>query len=149
MKSIILYESKAGCTKKCADYILKDNEADISLLSVFKEDLSNYENIILMTPVYMGKVNKGFKEFITKNKTILLTKNIIMVLIGMNYTAFDSMVDQNIDKELKEHSEIIYGGGAYYLEKLNFIERRILKSVAHVTCNSEQIRYDNLDKIKI
>lgn len=149
LKSIILYESKAGFTKKCADYILKHNEADISLISIFKGDLNKYETVVLMTPVYMGKVTKKFKEFITLKRELLLTKRIIMVFVGMNYEAFDSMISQNIDKDLKEHAEIIYGGGAYYLEKLNFVERRILKSVAHVTFNTEHIQYVNLDKIKI
>jgi len=149
MKSIILYESKAGCTKKCADYILKSHEADLGLISFFREDLNNYENIVLMTPVYMGKVNKKFKELLTRKKDLLLTKRVIIVIIGMNHEAFDSMVKQNIDKEMREHAEIIYGGGAYNLEKLNFIDRRILKSVTGVTKSSEHINYENLDKIKI
>jgi len=149
MKSIILYETKAGTTKKCADYILKSNEAELSLITGFKEDLNNYENIILMTPVYMGKVNKKFKELITAKKDILMTKRVILVFVGMNPQAFDSMVGQNVDTDLKDHAEIVNAGGAYILEKLNFIEKRILKSVAKVTQSSEHIKYENLDKIKI
>ena len=150
MKSIILYVSKTGCTEKCAEYINKNNDqAEISQFIKFRGELSEYDNIVIMSPTRMGKLHKDFKTFVTKNKQTLLTKNLFLVVIGMNITAIDSMMSQNVDKEILEHSKVIYGGGAYYLDRMSFMDKYVVKTVAKVTQSSESIKYDNLDKIKI
>ncbi len=149
MKSIILYESKSGCTEKCAAYIKENNESEHSKITNFKGTLNDYESIVIMGPVYMGKVNDQVLKILNRNKELLLSKKLYIVLCGMNVEGFNAMVEQNIDEQFRNHAEIIYGGGAYYLEKLGFIKRRIVKAIAKVTQSSEHINYQNLDKIKI
>lgn len=149
MKSIILYESKSGCTKKCAEYIQGNNDTEISVLTKFKGDISSYESIVIMGPVYMGKINKEVVMYLENNLSVLKTKKLYIVLCGMNIEGFDAMVKHNLSEEILRNSEVIYGGGAYYLEKLGFLQKRIVKSVAKITQSSEHIKYENLDKIKI
>lgn len=149
MKTIILYESKHGCTEKCANYVKNKNDVDISRISTFKENITTYENVIIMGPVYMGKINKIVLDYLNKFKDELLLKQLSIIICGMNSEGFNEMIKHNIDEVLRDHAEILYGGGAYYLEKLGFIQKRIVKSIAKVTQSSEHINYENLDKIKI
>lgn len=149
MKSIILYESKSGCTEKCANYIYEKHGSEISKITKLKETITDYDTVVLMGPVYMGKINSDVMAFLNKHKEELFEKKLYIILCGMNEEGFDAMVRQNLSDDIRKHAEIVHAGGAYYLEKLGFFQKRIIKAVAKVTQSSEHIKYDNLDKIKI
>ncbi|AIO19182.1 flavodoxin [Candidatus Izimaplasma bacterium HR1] len=149
MNSIILYHSKTGCTEKCANYIKEKNDTDIEKIIKFRGSLDDYETIVIMCPIYMGKIEKTGKEFIQKFTNELINKRLIIVLCGMNTKGFKAMVEHNLSEKIREHAEIVYGGGAYYLERMSFMQKRIVQSVARVIKSSEHINYENLDKIKI
>ena len=119
MKSIILYHSKTGCTEKCANYVNERNETELHKIVQFKGSLKDYDTVVIMGPVYMGKFEGVAKGFIEKFKHELLTKKLIIVIIGMNTEGFDAMVKHSIPEEIINHAEIIHGGGAYYLEKMS------------------------------
>lgn len=150
MNSIILYESKKGCTKKCADYVKKEHQVDeMYRLNDFNGNIEDYDHIILMTPTYIGQINKKMKEFLSKYQKALLEKKLTIVIIGMNVKEYDKMLELNLSKDILDHAEVVYGGGAYYFEKLNFFQKAIIKKVAGVSKSLEDIKYDKLQKIKI
>ena len=65
MKSIILYESKTGTTKKCAEILKETNpESKLIKLSNFVDQIDDYDTFVLLTPIYMGGINKKVKKFL-------------------------------------------------------------------------------------
>jgi len=59
MKNIVLYKSKYGNTLQYATWIAEELDWEIRDFSKFKKtEISNYQNIIFGSGVYMGKMNK-------------------------------------------------------------------------------------------
>jgi menaquinone-dependent protoporphyrinogen oxidase len=148
MKTLVIYESKKGCTKKCAEYIhSKTQMSTISSLKDFNDSLENFETIIVLSPIYMGQVNKGIKEFITNNKSSVLNKPTTIGLCGMNKEGLEDVIQLNFDEDIRNHATIKLVGGAYYFDKLNFLQKLIVKSIAKVKSSVEEINYKKMDDI--
>ena len=65
MKYLIVYTSKTGTTKKCAE-ILKVKLENSTLINLEENtpDLEKYSTIIIGTPIRMGKIDSKIKQFI-------------------------------------------------------------------------------------
>ena len=150
MNSIIIFDSKTGTTKTCANYV-KDHlniEKSYHVKDV-NFSLNEYNNIIICTPIYFGRISKKIKQFIKGNKSILLQKNLTLVVVCMNQSEYNQTIENNFDEEIRNHADIVYGGGAYHLKKLNFIQRFMVKKIASITDDVEKIEYTNLKNIQI
>ena len=76
MKILIIYATKYGCTKKCAE-ILKsflDEEVEILSAKSYKIDLTQYDVVFIGGSVYMGKIRKEIIQFYKRNKNQLKNK---------------------------------------------------------------------------
>lgn len=77
MKTLILYTSKYGCTKDCANYLKSKlgQQTDIASLDYFQTtDLQHYDWIILGGSIYIGKIQKpGYLSAVPplNNQTII------------------------------------------------------------------------------
>ena len=149
MKSLILYDSKTGCTKKCATYIHIQNNAEMLHINDFKDNIDNYDKIVLLSPIYMGQIKKTIKSFIDIHHDQLLTKKLTICLCAMNMDEYEVMLENNFDQDILSHANIVHAGGAYYFDKLNFIYRFIVKKITGITKSTETIKYDILDKINL
>ena len=148
MKTVILYESKHGTTEKCATYIKdKHNIQDIMKISEFNGKISDYERIIIGTPVYIGQINKKVKAFIELNQDILFGKEVMIFICGMNDENYEQMLTMNFSEDMIKHARIIHVGGAYDFHKLGFFNKFIVKKIAKVNHSIERIKYDQLDLI--
>ena len=147
MKTLIVYKSKRGFTKKCAEYINNNIDSDISNDPIMA-DLKAYEHIIIASPVYMGKINKDVNTLITEQLEILMTKKVSLVICGMNNKELETMKNTNFTKEFLDHASFFYPGGAYYFDKLNFLERLIVKKITGIKETTETIKYDVLQSVK-
>lgn len=140
MKTLILYYSKHGVTKKVARLIHSQVKGStLSLISDFKGDLNDFEDIYLGSPTYMGKLNKDFLQFVQKNKETLLTKNVKVFVVGMEPDKFDTLLINNFDEESRTNFSIKHVGGGYNFNSMNFIERFIVKKYAKVTSSEEHL----------
>lgn len=148
MKTVILYESKYGSTQKCATYIKdKHDIQDIKKISDFNGNISDYERIIIGTPVYIGQINKKVKAFIELNQDILFAKEVIIFICAMNDENYEQMLTLNFSEDMINHARIIHVGGAYDFDKLGFLNKFIVKKIAKVNHSIENIKYDQLDLI--
>lgn len=148
MKTIILYESKHGCTKKCATYIKEKNHFENMVkISEFKDDLSMYDKIVIGTPVYVGQINKVVKAFVETNKEVLLTKEVHVFICAMNLDNYEQMLSMNFDESIRKHAKITHVGGAYDFKKLGWFSKLIVKKIAKIDHSVEDIKYDQLDLI--
>ncbi len=148
MKTIILYESKHGCTETCASYIKeKNNIQEMIKISDFKGNLGEYDRIMIGTPVYIGQINKKVQSFMTLHKDMLLKKEFDIFICGMNEENYEQMLIMNFDEDIRNHAKIIHAGGAYDFNKLGWFSKLIVKKIAKVDHSIESIKYDQLDSI--
>ena len=81
MKKVVIYKSRTGFTKKYAEWIAEDINADIfRVQDVKKSILMDYDTIVYCGGLYAGGI-LGF-SFIKKNFDKLSNKKIIVVAIG-------------------------------------------------------------------
>jgi menaquinone-dependent protoporphyrinogen oxidase len=149
MKSIILYDSKYGSTKKCAQIIKENNKTEMVHIKDFSNDIKDYDSIVIMSPVYMGQIKKSIKTFLESNHHILLSKKLTICITAMNTDEYTDMLKRNFEQVILESADFIYAGGAYYFEKMNFIYRFIVKKIAGVSKTTESINYSKLKEIRL
>lgn len=148
MKTILLYESKHGCTKKCGTYIKEKNHIEEMVkLSDFKGDIMNYDKVIIGTPVYVGQIHKKVKAFIETNMQVLLKKDVHIFICAMNIEGYEQMLVMNFDESLRQHATITHVGGAYDFNQLGWFSKLIVKKIAKVDHSVEDIRYEQLDLV--
>jgi len=150
MKSIILYESKTGTTKKCAEILKETNpESKLIKLSNFVDQVDDYDTFVLLTPIYMGGINKKVKKFLLKNQEKLLTKKMIILICSMNAEEQENTIIRNFNEEIRNHASIVHVGGAYNFDKLNFLYKFIIKKMTGTTKDVDEIKYEVISKIRI
>ncbi len=148
MKTLVLYNTRKGATEKCAQHIYSNlNNGDVFNMDEFNGDLSNYSKIYIGSPVYIGSLDKKVKTFIENNKQVLLTKELVLFICSMNESEFDDMLNRNLSEEIKKHASIHCVGGAYYFDKLNWLQKFVIKKMAGITETKESIKFDVLDQI--
>ena len=77
MKTAIVYATKYGCTKECAEILKTYLHGEVNILSAKadKINLSQYDAVFIGGSVYMGKIQKEITQFCKRNlKQLLHTK---------------------------------------------------------------------------
>lgn len=131
MKNLISYCSKYGSTEYVAKKIAtKISNFELTPLHKIEHTLDSYETIYLGCPIYYGKMNKSFKQFLKTYKNILLQKDLRLFVLGIDDDNFKNTLSKNIDKDILLHAKVVHVGGAYELEKMSFFDRFITKRVS-------------------
>lgn len=150
MSKIVLYTSKKGSTKKCAEYLQKQNmNTDLYRIDEFQGDLKDYQSIVLCSPIYFGQVPKAVKKFLAQYEELLLTKDLHIIVNAMNMNEYDMALNKSFSENVREHAHILYGGGAYYFDQLNVLERFVVKKFTGYTETFENLQYENLKKVQL
>lgn len=149
MNILIIYESKHGATKKCAEYLDHNNESTqlIHINDCSHIDLSQYDKILIGSPIYVGRINKKITQWIQSNLKPLLQKNTKIFLSGMNKDGLDDVLQSNFTDEMINNFKIEHVGGAYNFDDMNFFERFIVKKIAKITESKEDINYERLSQL--
>lgn len=146
MKTIIIYSTKTGTTKKCANILaqnLKD-AATANINTIQNEDIQKYDLIIIGTPIRIGLIDKKIKNFILKNQKILKTKKTAYYICCAFNENWKQYFEQNIPKEILENA-ITYNtfGGELNIEKQKGIDKLICKIVTKNMDKTRQIKILN------
>ena len=137
---LIAYTSKYGTTADCAailDERLSESEsgqATIRLLDLNVEPipaLDDYDTVIIGSSIYVGKISKPAKAFVTDNAAELLSKRIGIFLCCGFIEEANKLFKENFSEKLLRHATVtgIFGGEAR-LDKMNFVDRNIMKAVS-------------------
>lgn len=149
MKTLILYASKHGATKKCAMHI-QDNHKNTDLYNIDTLDqvnLTSYDKILIGSPVYAGLLNKKIKKWLVEHEANWTQKDTKLFICGMNDKSTDEVINNNLTASQQKHLSIHFVGGAYNFKDMNFFERFIVKKIAKTTTSIENIDYDLLNSI--
>lgn len=150
MKTVIIYYSKHGTTKKAAHQIgdILGMETDyISLKEHPEPDIRSYERVILGTSIYAGRPGKPMSKFCHKNETLLKQKTIGLFICGMNLEQEEKEMYDAFPDYL--HSIAVAEGilgGEFLLDKMNFIERFITQKITHIKSSVSNLKQDEIKK---
>ena len=130
MKSIIIYGSHYGTSKKYADELSK--RTNIQSIS-FKEikEINDYDNIIYLGGIYAGGILGMSKTL--RNLNNISSKNIILITVGLadpNDEENINNIRDNIKKQLKSEvfkkAKIFHLRGGIDYSKLNFAHKTMM-----------------------
>ncbi len=151
MSTLIVYASKYGCTERCAKLLSKElnDKVDLINLNNIKViDFSKYDKVIIGGSIYIGRIQKEVTEFCAKNLDRLKEKRIGLFICGMQEgEMINTELNQNFPSELLKIAEVkSHFGGEFIFNKMNFMEKLIVKKISKLTSDKSNILEDNIYK---
>jgi len=125
-KTLIMYSSNYGTTKKYAEWIASELNGDIfDIKAVIQSSLKNYNTIIVGGGLYAGNI-KGI-NIIVKNYETLKNKKLVLFTCGLadysktnNIEAINTRLKKIIPDYIWQSIKIFYLRGGIDYEKLSF-----------------------------
>lgn len=150
MSTCIVYATKYGFTKTCAEILAKklDGETDIYDLSNHQPDLSKYDKVIIGGSIYAGKIRKPAMKFCTDHMDTLKDKKLGLFICGMSDGEdAQKQLESSFPKELLSVAiaKESFGGDCNF-DKMNFIERFIMKKITGSGQNQVRISEDHITR---
>jgi len=151
MKTAVLYTTNYGTTAKCAEALAQkigEGSQAIALKENPNPDLSGFQAIVLGGSVYVGKIQPEMDKFIKARSTELLTKPLVLFLCAMQENEMENQLRNAFPEELRNHAlQTAWVGGAYYLKKMGWLQRTMIKTIAKVEEEQEAIQWQVLDQL--
>lgn len=81
MRTVIIYSSILGTTKKYALWLREALEADLSKANAGRVSALDYDLIIVCSPTYMGRIR--LLGYLKKRWNVLQWKRVMLIAVGM------------------------------------------------------------------
>ena len=151
MKIAVLYCSKHGTTEKVARLISQKKGSDevhlFNLLQVKDPDIRSFEEVIIGGSVHYGQIQKQIKVFCEKNKDLLIKRNVGLFICCMLKEKCEEQFEAAFPQYLKDHCRVKgYFGGELLFDKMNFLEKLIVKKVTSVKQTKSDIDLTAIDQ---
>ena len=151
MSILIAYAGSHGCTEKCAQKVKARLSSDTYLLNLKQEkpgDLRQYDPIIIGGSIHIGKMQTAVKNFCTGHLSELLQKKIGLFVCCMEQGEKARLqVENAFPKALRGHAVVVeIFGGAFDFERMNFLQRAIIRKVANVDHSISRIKDEKISE---
>lgn len=113
MKTLLLYATKSGAARECAELLAKElTDCTVCDLRHAIPNPELFDTIIVGSGIRFGKIYKPAAKFIQQYKNVLLTKSVSFYFCNCETETFQNAVEKNIPKELLMHADCIksFGG---------------------------------------
>lgn len=154
MKTLIIYATKHGTTKKIANMIAKklktsDDVELINVKDIKKYNLRVFDKVIIGGSIHAGDIQKNIKKFCEDNKDELKEKQLGLFITCMfnDENIKEEQLHKAYSKELRDASKAqSVFGGEFLFEKMNFIEKMMVKIIAKTNKTTSKINKDEIEK---
>ena len=149
MKAVIIYSSKNGTTKTCAEMLAqKLNNAElVDIRKVKGLNLSTYDTVVVGSSIRMGQVNKKIKIFCEENSDVLLSKNLGLFICSGMEENINKDFNTNFRKDLIENCTYkAWFGGEIDLKKAKGIDKLIVGMVVKMIENDGHKTYPKINE---
>ena len=122
-KTVVIYKSRYGSTKKYAEWIAEAVDADLfEKGKINAEDLQKYDTIVFGGNVHAGRISG--KEFIVDNFAKIADKNIIIFYVGSSIVNDKAIVHfkSHFAENIRDRIKLFGLRGAFNSKKLGFID---------------------------
>ena len=152
MGTAIIYTSSHGTTERIAQLLkaeINKNNTDIIKLKLRSiQNLNQYEQIIIGTSIHAGRIPRNMQKFMLANADVLKDKKLGLYLCCMyEGEKAQEQLKNAFPDLLSQHAvstQIL--GGEFLFEKMNFLERAIVRKVAGVKESVSKIKMDEIKK---
>lgn len=129
MKTIVIYNSQTGFTKRYAEWIAEATGAECVALSAAKElDLNGYEAIVFGSRVCAGSVDKI--KWLKANINNRSAKKLAVFCVGgspMNSPDIAPFIERNFTDAERERAKVFYCPGGFNYEKMPIPSKLMMK----------------------
>jgi len=81
MRTVVIYSSVLGTTKRYAMWLREALEADISKANAGQRSAQDYDLIIVCSPTYMGQIR--LLGYLKKRWSVIQGKRVVLIAVGM------------------------------------------------------------------
>lgn len=147
MNTLIVYASTHGCTKKCAESLapyLAGHSITTSELTSVNLNITDYDAVIIGSPIRLGRINKRIRAFFRKQHDQLLQKKLGLFICCMNpQEQAESYLTSQFPETLRQHATAAGAfGGELHFDKMTVLERTLLKQATGLETNLSMIDND-------
>ncbi|EOH98474.1 hypothetical protein UAW_01070 [Enterococcus haemoperoxidus ATCC BAA-382] len=130
MKTLIIYGTKSGASKECAERLYKEISNSI-IIDIDQESpvIDEYTHIIVGAGVRNDKMYKPIRDFFKKNQTVLLTKMIACYLCNSKPKTTEDVIIASIPEAIREKAIAIVSFGGYKPSWVPVSEENKLKGI--------------------
>jgi menaquinone-dependent protoporphyrinogen oxidase len=150
MKTVLIYTTMHGTTEKVSQYIA-EHIADVTLVKISNSSdilISSFDRVILGGSIHMGSIQSSVKKFCTRHRHELLSKPVALFVCGMEKEPGKQKEELRLafPEGINTHALAkAFVGGEFIFEKMNFIQRMMIKKIAHTDRSLSEIDYDVLN----
>jgi len=83
MNAAVVFTSKLGTTRRTAEHIAKELDADLIDLKKDRRSLDGYDTIVLGSGIYFGKMSKSIRKFVDERRQELNGKRVALFVCCM------------------------------------------------------------------
>ncbi len=151
MKIGIFYATKHGCTEKCALKLKAGLSGEIESFNIKKypkTQIDKYDIILIGGSIHAGRIQKSIQKFCKNHLDILLKKKIGLFICCMEKgEKAEEQFKNAFPQKLQDHAKAKGSfGGAFDFDKMNFVEKTIIKKVAKIDQSISKISEESIQK---
>ena len=133
MKIAIVYSTKGGTTRECAELLakeLKNSETELFDMSVREPKLSDYDACVVGFHIRMGKADKRARAYVKAHAAELEKMNAAYFICCGFVDCFEEYAEKSIPRALREKAVALSClGGSLDPERFKGFDRFIVKAV--------------------
>lgn len=152
MNTMIIYSSKYGCTKDCANYLKSGLSGSAVLTDIDHETidasvLEHYDTVILGSSIYIGAISKKMKT-LCKDYMVLLSRKRLGIFVCCGFKEqSNEYFTANFPPELLKSAIIMKEfGGEARTDKMKFFDKFVMKAAMKGHPDTLKISRENMDR---
>lgn len=149
MNTLIVYASRNGFTQKIVELLSDQLKGNVSAQICDRDytvDLTRYDNIIVGSPIYYGRMNNSVLDFCMKYQELLKSKRFSIFAVGADGASALDVVKNALPDDLVAHAGLkAYFGYGYDFDRMGFLERFIIRHLAKQGHSETRIEESSLD----
>jgi menaquinone-dependent protoporphyrinogen oxidase len=151
MNTLIVYMTQHGTTRKVVDRLVNGigtgTTHAVDLEKNESPEFLDYDSVIIGGSIHIGQIQPRIKRFCEQHKDALLEKKLGLFICFMNQELGKQEFDNAYPEELRKHAKA-HGlfGGELLIEKMNFIEKFMVRMIAKESKSKSQLNYEAIDE---
>jgi menaquinone-dependent protoporphyrinogen oxidase len=154
MKTIIIYATSHGCTRKVVGELAQKLSGEVSTINLNENSspsITEFDRVIIGGSIHAGQIQKKVRYFCQSRLDALCSKEVGLFICCMYEPVVARGELQNaFPEELHQmaKTEAIFGG-EFNFDKMNFVEKMLVRKIAHVNESVSRIDHDTIERFAV